>query len=304
MDDVLVYGDSEASHDHHLDDALNRVTDAGLNLNKEKCEFNKESLNFLGHTISADGIKPDQSKIDAIADMNEPNDVTELRRFLGMVNYLGRFVPNLADVLHPLHELLRKDSVWVWGSPQQQVFTKVKQLLTTSPTLAYYQPDLPTVVCSDASSYGLGGVLYQEHEGQMKAVAFCSRSLTDAEKKYAQIEKECLGIVFACEKFERYLVGLPSFRFITDHRPLIPLINKPDLHDTPMRCQRMLMRLMRYNLKAEYAPGKTLVVADALSRAPLTHKDTCPNGLDTDVQTHVDSIRMSWYVTGQKLVAL
>jgi len=303
MDDVLVYGDSEDTHDRHLSDVMQRVADAGLKLNKEKCEFRKQSLNFLGHTLSAEGIQPDQSKLSAITEMKEPENVPELRRFLGMVNYLGRFVANLAEELHPLNELLKKESHWTWGPAQSRAFERVKRLLTTAPTLAFYDASKPTVVSSDASSYGIGGVIMQEHDGQLHPIAFCSRTLSGAEQKYAQIEKECLGIIYTCEKFERFLVGLPNFRFLTDHRPLVPLINRKDLHETPLRCQRMLMRLMRYNLTAEYVPGKQLVVADTLSRSPVKREeeDTCPANLEQDVFAHVNSVRVSWNVTDVKL---
>ena len=304
MDDVLVYGHSADEHDRRLNSVLEHMSKAGLKLNREKCEFKKQTVQFSGHKIDADGIQPDPSKISAITEMQEPRDVPELCRFLGMVNYLGRFVPNLADVLHPLNELLHKDTLWTWGPSQKQAFSQIKQILSSSQTLTFFRSNRPTVVCSDASSYGLGGVLYQEVEGEMKPVAYCSRSLTDAEKRYAQIEKECLAIVYSCEKFERYLVGLPNFRLLTDHRPLIPLLNKKDLIDTPLRCQRMLMRLMRYNLTAEYVPGKTLVVADALSRAPLINSENCPADLEKDVFAHVDSVRMSWSVTDRKLEEL
>lgn len=119
---------------------------------------------------------------------------------------------------------------------------------------------------ADASSYGIGGVLLQLHGEDWSPVTFCSRRLSDAETRYAQIEKERLASVWACERFEIY--GLPAFKLITDHKPFIPLMNSQDLDNTPVRCQRLLIQLMRFNLEAEYAPGKTLVVADMLSRSP------------------------------------
>ena len=299
MDDILVHADCQEKHDKILGLVLERLAKVGLKLNKEKCEFNKEEINFLGHTFNKDGVKPDSTKLEAIQNMEDPKDVSELRRWLGMVNYLGRFVPDLSETLHPLNDLLHKDSQWLWGQPQITAMKKVKALLSEAPTLAYYDAKKRTVISADASSYGLGGVLLQEHNGELKPVAFCSRTLTSAEKGYAQIEKECLAMVWACEKFDRYLVGLDSFTALTDHRPLISLVNKRDLQETPLRCQRLLMRLMRYNVTAEYVPGKDMVVADALSRSPMAGNHI--NRLQNDIEEYVNEVMASWPASDAKL---
>lgn len=148
---------------------------------------------------------------------------------------------------------------------------------------------LPTAVSADASSYGIGSVLLQLHDGDWKPVAYCSRSLTEAETRYAQIEKECLASVWSCEKFEKYLIGLENFKLVTDHKPLVPLMNKKDLDNVPLRCQRLLMRLVRFKLTAEYAPGKTLLVADTLSRSLLACKDKDLN-IQSDVECYIAAV--------------
>jgi hypothetical protein len=199
-----------------------------------------------------------------------------------------------------MSELLEKDRAWNWGPAQKAAFDKVKELVTKAPTLVFYDVTKKTVVSADASSYGIGGVLLQEHNGMMKPVAFCSRTLTKAERRYAQIEKECLSCVWACERFSRYLVGLENFQIQTDHKPLVPLINVRDLDETPLRCQRMLTRLMRFNAKAEYTPGKFMYVADTLSRSPLQN-DTVPDDMEDEVATYVCHVRASWPVTDAKL---
>ena len=163
-------------------------------------------------------------------------------------------------------------------------------MLSTPPTLAFFDLTKPTTVSTDPSNYGLGGVLLQEHGGVQRSVAYCSRTLTQTQRVYAQIE-ECLGAVWTCGKFERYLVELDGFRLETEHKPLIPLINTNDLHDTPLRCQRLLIRLMRLNPKCVFPPGKHLVVADALSRN--TQENDTAQQMDAisilvdEVETHV-----------------
>ncbi|KAK7109817.1 hypothetical protein V1264_013798 [Littorina saxatilis] len=312
FDDVLIYSNSDEEHEQHLESSMKKIVEAGLKLNKEKCSFKQSEIEFLGHVINADGIRPDKKKIDAIINMPDPTNVTELRRILGMMNFLGRFLPNLSSVLKPVTELLEKDKAWNWGQPQTLAFSKAKELLTAAPTLAYFDLTKPTTVSADASSYGIGGVLLQQHGEKMKPVAFCSRTLTSTEQGYAQIEKECLAAVWACEKFERYLIGLEKFTLETDHKPLIPLINTKDLDETPIRCQRMLMRLMRFSLTASYSPGKTLVVADALSRSPQSpvqegREETSEDRADVatllaeDVEAHVDAVQSSWPVSDKRL---
>lgn len=132
-------------------------------------------------------------------------------------------------------------------------------------------------------------------------MAYASRKLTETETRYAQIEKECLAGVWACERFQKYLVGMDRFRLITDHKPLVPLINSKDLDLVPVRCQRLLMRLMRFNARAEYAPGKTLVIADALSRSPVNDRDNTRDNTETVVACHVNAVCHSWPITQHKL---
>lgn len=216
-----------------------------------------------------------------------------------MVNYLAKFVPGLSTIGQPLYELLKTKSEWSWGPSQQTAFDQMKAALATAPVLALYDVSEPTIVSADASCYGLGGVLLQRHGEDWKPVAHCSRRLTDAEKRYAQIEKECLASVWACERFDKYLFGLGSFRLITNHKPLVPLMNCKDLDSVPLRCQRLLLQLMRFNAMAEYAPGKTLAVADALSRGP---EQCCGDGTShEDVASHIDAVVSHMPATSQRI---
>ena len=298
IDDLLVFGCNTAEHDKYLAQVLRIIHDAGLKLNKSKCKFRQKSVTYQGQRFSAEGMSPNPEKVQAIIDLPPPTNVKQVRQFLGMINYLGRYLSDLSIVLRPISQLLQEDIEFVWDSPQEEAYKNVKQLVSTAPVLAYYDQRKPTVVSADASSYGIGGVIMQDD----KPIAYCSRVLSPAEKSYAQIEKECLASVWACEKFTRYLTGLESFKLITDHKPLVPIINKKSLDDAPVRCQRLLMRLMKFNLVAEHAPGKSLVVADTLSRNPIP--DVCVDELEEDINLYVNHIESSWPVSDIKLTQI
>ena len=219
FDNILVLSDNDSDHKKHLEDTKNKLRSYGLKLNPQKCEFQKKELEFLGYVISGEGIRIHPGKIEVIVKMSNPENVQELRRFVGMVNFLGRHLPNLSTIMQLLTELLEKDKAWGWGPNQEDAVSKIKELLTSAPTLAFYDPVKPTIVTADASSYGIGGTLLQEQkDGSTRPVAYCSRMLTPTERRYAQIEKECLAAVWCCGKFDRYLIGLDQIELHSSDR--------------------------------------------------------------------------------------
>ena len=303
MDDILIYGKDEEEHDARLEKVLKTIQASGLRLNKEKCHIKKKQLIYFGHLVGADGIQPNPEKVEAIQKMPAPENVAEVRTLVGMINYLGRFVPSLPSTMKPILDFLKEDTAWNWDQPQQHALDSVKNIISNTPCLAYYNPTKPTMVSADASSFGLGGALFQQLGDNWMPIAFCSRTLTPAETKYAQIEKECLASVWACEKFSRYLIGLDQFELQTDHKPLVPLMTTRDLDECPIRCQRLLMRLMRFNPKVRHVPGKSLVTTDALSRKPLPH-GTSDETKANEITKFIASVQATWPTTQSSISKL
>lgn len=266
-DDILVYGSSLLEHDRNLENLLQRCLRDNIKLKKEKFEYCKKEIIFHGHLLTTDGVKPDPEKVRAIKDMPPPTDSKGASRFCGMVTYLSRFLPKLADIMEPIRKLTHKGTQWAWNTAQETAFEKIKVSLSDAPVLAYYNPKLSLCIQCDSSQFGLGAALLQNG----RPLDFRSRTLTPTEQRYAQIEKEMLAVVFALEKFNDYTFGQKTTIY-SDHQPLVSIVQKP-LHMVPRRLQRMMIRLQKYDYEIQYMPGKEMVLADTLSRAPLPESD-------------------------------
>jgi hypothetical protein len=223
----------------------------------------QQQVKFYGNLITDQGLKPDPLKVAAIKQMPSPKDKKDMERFLGMLNYQGRFINNASAECSRLRSLTQKEVPWKWTIEDEREFGRVKELLSDQKTLKFFEVGVPVEIEADASCQGLGAVIRQKGED----IAFASRTLSAAEKNYAQIEKELLAIVFACKRFEQFIVG-NTVTAITDHKSLVNIFGK-SLLDVPKRLQMMMLYLHNYQLTLKYVPGKNLIVADTLSRAPM-----------------------------------
>lgn len=282
LDDILVVGSSYQDAVIKTEATLQRLLEYGVKANPAKSELLKTSLKFLGYNITAEGIKPSEHLVQAVLEAPEPTNVDQLRAFCGLINFYGKFLPQLSTVLHPLYELMQANRPWVWSSECCNAFNKCKSMLAKSQVLVPFDPMLPLQVTTDASSYGLGAVLaHKMKNGTVRPIMFASRTLTKAEVKYAQLDKEALAIIFAVKKFHKYLIA-KHFELVTDHRPLVVLFGErkaiPIL--AAARMQRWAVILSAYDYHIVYKKGSEIVDADALSRLPLkVHNpdDDCVN---------------------------
>ena len=269
-DDILIYGtgDTEeqasANHDQNMINLLERAKENNLKFNPKKLKLRQKSIAYMGHLLTTEGLKPDPSKVEAIQNMPELTNVNDVQRFIGFVNYLSRFLPKLSDICEPLRRLTDKNAEWLWTKVHNDAVETIKHLISREPLLSYYRLEDEVTIQCDASQTGLGTVLLQN--GQ--PVAYSSRSLTKTEQRYAQIEKECLAIVFSCERFSQYLLGRNKITVESDHKPLETIFKKP-LFSAPKRLQRMLLRLQGYQLNVKYKQGYKMYIADFLSRSAL-----------------------------------
>lgn len=271
LDDILLTGKNDSEHLETLNMVLQRLQDAGLRLKRSKCTFMASEVVFLGHRIDSTGLHPVTEKVRAIENAPPPSNVTELKAYLGLLNYYNKFLPNLATVLAPVHKLLCKDTKWKWGAEQQAAFTESKRLLQSAEVLVHYDPEKEIILSCDASPYGVGAVLsHRMPDGSERPIGFMSRTLSSAERNYSQLDKEGLAVIFGVQRFHKYIYGR-KFTIVTDHKPLLSLFN--EMKAVPQmaspRIQRWAVTLRAYEYEIIYRPGKDHGNADALSRLPL-----------------------------------
>ena len=279
LDDILVVGSSQEEHDQLLDTVLDRLSKRGVRLQKEKCLFSAPEVEYLGHVVSEKGLRPMESKYRAIRDAPQPQNLTQLKSYLGLLNYYSRFLPNISTTLQPLYMLLQKSQPWIWNKPQQEAFESSKEKLLASDCLTHYDLQKPIRLKCDASPEGIGACLtHGMPDGSEQPIAFTSRTLSAAKKGYAQLEKEALALINGVRQFHKYLIGR-KFTLVTDHQPLVKILRPKQGIPTlaAARLQRWAIILSAYDYDLEFTSGTINQEADMLSRLPLPVEAIDPN---------------------------
>ena len=248
-----------------LRSVFERARSWNIRFNKKKIQLKVPQVRYLGHIISAGGIKPDDDKVRAIVEMKQPVDKKGVQRLLGTITFLSKYIANFSALTEPLRALVRHDAEFIWSNSHQMAFENIKCAVSSAPVLRFFDPTRPVVIQTDASATGLGACLMQDG----RPVAFCSRALTDPETRWATCEKELLGIVFSCNKFNHYIYGHDDVTVETDHRPLEAIFKTAICTTTP-RLQRMLLSLLKFRIHVVFKQGKHMYIADTLSRAHLS----------------------------------
>jgi hypothetical protein len=260
-DDILVHGTDE-NFDQRLEQFLIRAREKRVKLNRAKIAVGEPEIKYIGHTISSQGVAPDGKKVEAIKSMPTPTDKLGVKRLLGMLIYLEKFIPHLSQDSKPLRELLKEDVEFTWDDQiHGQAFSRILDKVANATTQSFFDPKKTTVLQCDASCKGLGATLMQE--GQ--PLLYSSRALTPAETNYSQIEKEMLAMLYGLEKFDVYTYGR-KIQVQSDHKPL-EIITKKPVSSAPKRLQAMLVRCQRYHFEVTFTKGTSMYIADTLSRA-------------------------------------
>lgn len=272
VDDVIVYDNNINEHYTHVEKFLQVCQQKGVSLNKDKFVFGQKTAKFAGHILSKNGYSLDPDLCRAIAQFPKPTNISDLRSFFGLANQLSSFSKNVAEALQPLRSLLSTNNAFMWTENHNIAFTEARNILSSESMLAYYDPQKPTILATDASRLnGLGLLLTQEQQdGTMRAVQAGSRFLTDTESRYAVIELEALAVAWALKKCRQFLLGRDNFTVVVDHKPLLPIFSNRRLDeiDNP-RLQRIRMKTIEFNFTMRWCKGQDNYSADALSRSPI-----------------------------------
>ena len=274
LDDVIIFASSPQQHLERLAAVFNKLSAAGLKLKPSKCSFFQKDISYLGHHISEEGIATDAKKIQAVQEWPTPTTVSEVRSFLGFVGYYRRFIKGFSAIARPLTDLTKglesqskkiaKKTKVQWGEKEEESFQNLKEACTSTPILGFPDYTLPFILHTDASTFGLGAVLYQKQSDGTRVIAYASRSLSRSEANYTPHKLEFLALKWAItEKFKDYLYGGNIFDCYTDNNPLTYILSSAKLDACG---QRWVAELASYNFNLHYKSGATNIEADCLSR--------------------------------------
>lgn len=282
MDDLLISGITFNECINKLEQTFILLREAGLTLNLKKCSFFDTQIDYLGFEISAEGVRPGSSKIEAVKCFPEPKNVHEIRQFVGLASYFRKFIQNFATIARPLTDLTRQNTPWCWGQRQKEAFQNLKDKLVQRPILTLYNPEHIIELHCDASKIGLGGILFQKEpdSSKLKPLAYFSRKTTIDEEKLHAYELETLAVIASLSRFRVYLLGR-HFTIVSDCSALRSTFAKRDLIP---RVARWWIALQEYDCTIEYRPGCSMQHVDALSRNPLPCVD------DNDKLEHLSRV--------------
>ena len=266
LDDIVVCGSSEEECYINTRKVLEQLNRKGFTLQQAKCQFIVTSIEYLGHEIDGNGLKPLTKHVEAIQGAPRPRDTSSLKAYLGLLSFYRAYLPDLATMIEPLNELTRQGTPYKWGKRQEKAFEDSKKAIMTSGHLKAYDPDQPVELRVDASPYGIGALIKQ----QTRPVFCASRSLTNAERNYSQLDREALAVVYGVKQFHEFLYG-KCFTIKTDHKPLLGLLgpDKAINHMSSPRMQRWGVTLSAYEYSLVWEPAELNHEADMLSRLPL-----------------------------------
>ena len=284
LDDIIILGHTFDVALENLKDVFQRLKEANLKLKPKKCSLFCTTVTYLGHVVSNAGITCDPSKIESVENWPTPSNKTEVRSILGLMGYYRKFIPNFAEIAKPLTRLTRKPARFSWNNECENSFQLLKQCLVMAPILAFPRETGIFLLDTDASLYGIGGILSQIQDGEEKVIAYASRTLNPAQQHYCTTKRELLAIVTFMSHFKHYLLG-QKFIIRTDHAPLVWLRN---FKEPEGLIARWLSIIETFNFEIQYRPGRQHRNVDCLSRKP---KRRCPNGSCQDCSLTLREVR-------------
>ncbi|XP_058456730.1 uncharacterized protein K02A2.6-like [Malaya genurostris] len=289
LDDVKVTGPDDETHLRRLREVLRRLHEHNMRVNASKCEFFSDSIEYCGYVIDRQGIHKMQKKIDAIQMMPRPENREQVRAFLGLVNYYGRFMRNLSTKLYPINNLLKDKTPFVWTTACEEAFLWVKREMQSESLLVHYDVNLPLLLATDASPYGVGAVLSHLYpDGSERPIQYASQTLNATQQRYSQIDKEAYAIIFGVRKFYQYLFGR-KFVLITDNKPVVQIFSPSKGLPTlcALRMQHYAVFLESFDFEIHYRASKDHGNADGMSRLPV------PDRSNRNVVEEVDIVEIN-----------